>query len=169
LSSHATTPDAPPLDDVLPLDVPLVAPIEAVAEAGVGASPRARAWIEKNRPRILLERVEAACKADGNGSCVEAGRELARRHPGSPESAASQKLVEAEHARILSLLQDAEALLARQMFNQRGREKAEHVCDIPGGARISSASDGTPRPSGARRPWGRRGRRSSARSAIPPS
>jgi hypothetical protein len=89
---------------------------ESVAAAGVAASPKARAWLEKNRPRLLLDRVKAACKVGAKGSCVEAGKELADRCPGSPESVEAQSLVEANYARLYPLLVDAEGLLGRQAY-----------------------------------------------------
>jgi hypothetical protein len=90
-----------------------LAKIEALAEAGVAISPKAKAWVDQNRPQILLGRVKAACHAHGAGSCVEAGRALSRLYPASPESAEAQKLVEAEYARSYALLQRADNLVAQ--------------------------------------------------------
>jgi hypothetical protein len=99
---------APDQDEALPK-------IEALAEAGAAVSAKAREWIAKNRPGLLLARVEAACQSGGAagaaGSCTETARELQRLHEGSPEAAEAQRLAGAEYARIFPLLGEAEQTL----------------------------------------------------------
>jgi hypothetical protein len=111
--------------------------IEAVAAAGVAASPKAREWLSKNRPRILLDRVKAACAPTGQGSCVTAGADVARRAPASPEAAEAQKLVEADYARIYPKLKDAEGLLSKLAYacaeNKRADEAHAKECEIEQG------------------------------------
>jgi hypothetical protein len=105
-----------------------LARFETVAEAGVSAAPQAQEWLTKNRPRILLERVKAACAPASQGSCADGGKELAARHPASPESAEARKLVEADYARIFPLLGQTDRILAlRQMLHDKDLKKA--ACD----------------------------------------
>ena len=108
--------------------------IQAIAAAGVTASPSARAWLAKNQPRLLLDRVKAACQAGGKGSCVEAGKGLADRAPGSPESAEAERLVEADYARVQPLLVGAEGILGRQAYSATKeadeREDAVRQCAV---------------------------------------
>jgi len=90
-----------------------LARIEAVAEAGVAVSIPAKAWLGQHRPQILLGRVKAACKPGGAGSCVEAGRAIARLHPASPEDVEAQQLVAADYARAYPQIVKADSLLAQ--------------------------------------------------------
>jgi len=89
--------------------------VEALADLGVTASARAREWLEKNRPGILLARVKVACTAGAKVSCAEAGKALATLHPGSPASAEAQQLVQTDYARIHPLLKQAEGLLNQRV------------------------------------------------------
>lgn len=91
-----------------------IATMESLADEGFAVSPKVKDWVAKNRPRILLDRIKAACTKDGSGSCAELGREITRLHPESPESAEASKVVEADYARVFPLLQKAEMLIARQ-------------------------------------------------------
>jgi hypothetical protein len=92
-----------------------LAPIEAIADLGVPAAARAREWLEKNRPAVLLGRIRIACKAGASVSCAEAGKALAARHPKSPENAEAQRLVEADYERVHPLLKQAENLLIQRV------------------------------------------------------
>jgi hypothetical protein len=89
--------------------------MEELAVAGAQVSAKAREWLEKNRPALLLEQVKAACKPGGQGSCVEAGEALRSLHPSSPESAEAKGLVEAEYARIYPRIKEAENLLIQRV------------------------------------------------------
>lgn len=108
--------------------------IEAVAAAGVAASPQAREWLSKNRPRILLDRVKAACAPEGQGSCVALAADIARRAPASPEAAEAQKLAEADYVRVFKLLKDAEGLLSKVAYvcdeNRRADVAHEKECQM---------------------------------------
>jgi hypothetical protein len=89
--------------------------MEEIAAAGALVSPKAREWIAKNRPALLLEQVKAACKPGGQGSCAEAGEALSSLHSGSPESAEAKGLVDAEYARIYTRIKEAENLLIQRV------------------------------------------------------
>jgi hypothetical protein len=90
--------------------------MEGIAAASVPVSAKAREWLEKNRPRILLDRVKAACAPQGVGACASLGRDLARLHPTSPENAEATKLVEADYARLFPRLREAENLIGQQVI-----------------------------------------------------
>lgn len=106
--------------------------MEAVADAGVSASVRAREWLAKHRPRLLLARVRAACAPGGKGSCVEAGQELGRRHPGSPEQIEAQGLVDAAYARIFPLLEQAEKLVGQRAMLTDKQDYIEECIEAGG-------------------------------------
>lgn len=93
-----------------------LAAMESIAAASVPVAAKAREWLEKNRPRILLDRVKAACAPQGAGACAERGRELARLHPTSPENAEATRLVEADYARLFPRLREAENLIGQQVI-----------------------------------------------------
>jgi len=89
--------------------------MEEIAASGAQVSPKAREWLAKNRPALLLDQVKAACKPGGQGSCAEAGEALSSLHPGSPESAEAKGLVDAEYARIYPRLKEAENLMIQRV------------------------------------------------------
>jgi hypothetical protein len=89
--------------------------METVAAASAPVAAKAREWLEKNRPRILLDRVKVACAPQGTGACASLGRELARLHPTSPENAEATRLVEADYARLFLRLREAENLIGQQV------------------------------------------------------
>lgn len=97
--------------------------MESLAGGSFAVSPKAREWLEKNRPGLLLGAIKAACSPQGTGACAERGRELARLHPTSPENAEASKLVEADYARLFPRLQEAENLIGQQvMIYERDRK-----------------------------------------------
>jgi hypothetical protein len=97
--------------------------IESVAATSVPVAAKAREWLEKNRPRILLDRIKTDCAPQGTGACAERGRELARLHPTSPENAEATRLVEADYARLFPKLREAENLIGQQVILfERGRK-----------------------------------------------
>jgi hypothetical protein len=92
-----------------------LARIEPLAELGVPSAARAREWLEKNRPAILLERIKTACKAGAKASCAEAGKALGALHPKAVENAEGQRLVRADYERVFPLLKEAENLLIQRV------------------------------------------------------
>jgi hypothetical protein len=89
--------------------------MEALASQGVPLSEKARAWLAKNRPGLLLARVKGACKAGSGVSCAEAGRALAAGSPGSAEDAEARALVQADYQRVHPLLKQAEGLIVQRV------------------------------------------------------
>jgi hypothetical protein len=106
--------------------------IEALTDLGEPVSAKARTWLEKNRPGVLLARVEAACQPGGAGSCAEAGKALATQHPASPENAEAQALVQAEYRRVFPLLRQAEHLLI-QAVELHDKDELVETCMKHGG------------------------------------
>jgi hypothetical protein len=89
--------------------------IEALVDLGVPVSAKARDWLTKNRPAILLGRAKSACQAGAHASCADAGKALAALHAESPENAEAQRLVQADYARVYPLLKQAENLLIQRV------------------------------------------------------
>jgi hypothetical protein len=106
--------------------------MEKLTGLGVPVAAKARAWLEKNRPAILLARVKGACKAGASASCAEAGRALAALHPGSPESAEAQRLVQADYERVHPLLKQAENLLV-QRVELYDKDQLVEICTAKSG------------------------------------
>jgi hypothetical protein len=104
-----------------------LAAMETIAAASVPVAAKAREWLEKNRPRILLDRIKAACAPQGTGGCAERGRDLARLHPTSPENAEASKLVEADYARLFPKLREAQNLIGQQVVLYE-RERKIYWC-----------------------------------------
>lgn len=91
------------------------AKVEELAEGHTAVAPRAREWLTKNGPAVLLAEVKNACKPDGAGSCMELGAALAKRYPSSPEATEAGKLVEDEYKRLQPTLRLTENLLIQRL------------------------------------------------------
>jgi hypothetical protein len=89
--------------------------IEGLAAGHTKTAPKAREWLAKNGPAMLLEEIKAACKQGGTGSCVELGEKMAELFPQSPEAAEAQKLVDEDYERIRKRLGEAEGLLVQRV------------------------------------------------------
>jgi hypothetical protein len=89
--------------------------MEDLAKAHTAGALKAREWLAKNGPALLLEDIKAACNEGGKGSCVELGEKMAEVYPTSPEAAEAQKLVDAEYERIRKKLREVEALLVQRL------------------------------------------------------
>ncbi len=112
--------------------------MEALVDLGVPASAKAREWLEKKRPALLLAKVKAACAAGAHASCVEAGKALATLHPASPETAEAQRLVQAEYPRIYPLLKQAEGLI-NQRVELYDKDQLVEICTEKSGATNTDA------------------------------
>jgi len=105
--------------------------MEEISGKHVKVAVKAREWLAKNAPGILLEEIKAACKKGGAGSCVELGDKMADVWPQSPEAAEAQKLVDAEYERIRKPLKDAEALLVQRLEVYQRKAKLD-ACNEEG-------------------------------------
>jgi hypothetical protein len=101
--------------------------MEELAEQHTAVAPKAREWLAKNSPALLLVELKAACQPDGKGSCLELGKRMASGYGQSPEAAEAAKLVEAEYTRAQPLLKQAENLLI-QRLEIYNKEKKFNLC-----------------------------------------
>lgn len=130
--------------------------MEALAELQVSVAPKAREWLAKNRPALLLAEAKAACKADGQGSCYEVGKRLATIPAESPERAQAQALVDADYERVYPILKKADNLLVQrvEVFDKQAKYDvcvqefmpapggvAQHAC--AGNLGVEAREDGT--------------------------
>ena len=115
-----------------------LAKIEALAGRGVPVSVKAREWLSKSRPAVLLARVVAACKPGSRVSCAEAGKVLAALHPTSPENAEAQRLVQADYERVYPLLKQAENLII-QRVELYDKDQLVEICSLKSGAANADA------------------------------
>lgn len=91
------------------------AKMEELARESSPAADKAKEWLAKNGPAMLLAEVKAACKADGTGSCSELGKQMAKAYPTAPEAAETKTLVDAEYSRLYPVLKQAEGLLVQRL------------------------------------------------------
>jgi hypothetical protein len=122
-----------------------LARIEPLAELGVHVAARAREWLEKNRPAILLGRIKAACTPGApapKASCAEAGKALAALHAQTPENAEAQRLVQADYERIFPLLKQAENLLI-QRVELHDKDALVAICTEKGGPDNAATCEST--------------------------
>jgi hypothetical protein len=89
--------------------------MEELANVSSPVADKAKEWLAKNAPALLLAEVKAACKADGTGSCSDLGQKLNKSYPSSPEAAEAQTLMDTEFKRVFSFLQQAEGLLVQRL------------------------------------------------------
>lgn len=91
------------------------AKMEELANASSPVADKAKEWLSKNGPGLLLAEVKEACKADGKGSCSELGTKLVKAYPASAEATEAQTLVDAEYKRLFPVLKQAEGLLVQRL------------------------------------------------------
>jgi hypothetical protein len=91
------------------------AKMEGLAAASSPVAEKAKEWLAKNGPALLLAEIKAACKADGVGSCIDLGKKMAKAYSSAPEAAEAQTLVDAEYKRLYPVLRQAEALLVQRL------------------------------------------------------
>lgn len=89
--------------------------MEELATTSSSVADKAKEWMAKNGPGLLLAEVKAACKVDGAGSCVDLGKKITTTYPSAAEAAESQALVEAEYKRLYPVLKQAEGLLVQRL------------------------------------------------------
>lgn len=99
------------------------AKMDELAAGHSAVAPRAREWLGKNAPSILLAEMKSACRPDGQGSCVELGEKMATMYATSPEAAEAARLVDEEYKRTQPLLKQAERLLIQRLevYNKKAR------------------------------------------------
>ncbi|MEP7126783.1 MAG: hypothetical protein ABJE95_37985 [Byssovorax sp.] len=85
--------------------------MEAVAATKTPAAALAKAWLDKERPAIVLGVVKAACGPEHEGSCSKATTELRAAALTGPESDEATAIADAEERRIYPLRINAETFL----------------------------------------------------------
>jgi len=88
----------------------------AIAKAPSAVASAARSWLEKSGPQALLEGVKAACRADGQGSCFELGRQVLAMYPESPAAQEAAPLIKSERVRQRASLKRAENFLVQRLM-----------------------------------------------------
>lgn len=89
--------------------------MEELAGASSPVADKAKEWLSKNAPALLLAEVTAACKPDGAGSCLELGAKIVKAYPSSAEGREAQALVDTEYKRLYPALKQAEGLLVQRL------------------------------------------------------
>jgi len=109
------------------------AAVEELAAGHSMVAPRAREWLAKNGPAVLLAEVKAACKPDGVGSCVELGKAMVNQYPSSPEAGEAGAIVASEYARLQPALRQAENLLIQRLEVYNKEAKVALCVEARGG------------------------------------
>ncbi len=91
------------------------AKMDELAAASSPVADKAKEWLAKNGPTLLLGEIKAACKADGSGSCSDLGKKISKMYPSAAETADAQSLVDAEYKRLYPVLKQAEGLLVQRL------------------------------------------------------
>ena len=99
--------------------------MEELVTTSSPVADKAKEWLAKNGPGLLLAEVKAACKADGTGSCSELGKKMAKTYPSAAEATEAKTLVDAEYKRLYPVLKQAEALLVQRLEVSNWQAKKE--------------------------------------------
>ncbi len=91
-----------------------LATMEKLAVEATVLAPKAREWLDKNRPAILLAQAKAACAPKGPGSCADLAKRLAETHPESPEAKEAAGLAAESYKRLYPKIKDVENLLIQR-------------------------------------------------------
>lgn len=105
--------------------------IEKLASEPTSVAPKAKEWLDKNRPALLLAAAKAACVEKGVGSCFETAQKLGKYYPGSPEAKEAEGLQTANYKRLYPRLKDVENLLI-QRLGVHDRDTKEELCQKTG-------------------------------------
>lgn len=85
--------------------------MEAIAATKTPAAALAKAWLDKERPAIVLGIVKAACGPDHQGSCSEVTTALRAAALTGPESEEANAVADAEERRVYPVRVNAETFL----------------------------------------------------------
>ena len=89
--------------------------MEKLAKEPTALAPKAKEWLDKNRPAMLLGQAKAACAPGGAGSCAELAKRLAAAHPESPEAKEAASLAAESYKRLYPRIKDVENLLIQRV------------------------------------------------------
>lgn len=113
--------------------------IEAVAATTTPAGALAKAWLDKERPPMVVKAVKAACGPDHQGSCTRATAELRKAALTGPESEEATALAEEEERRVYPLRLNAEAFL-QNFAAAAKRDSLFEACKLPGDVQGAGAN-----------------------------
>jgi hypothetical protein len=85
--------------------------MDAIAATNTPVAAQAKAWIEKERPGLIIAAVKAACGPAREGSCSKVAAELKSAAITGAEADAAVLLAEEEERRVYPLRMNAEGLL----------------------------------------------------------
>lgn len=105
--------------------------MEGVATTPSALAPKAREWLDKNRPALLLTQVKAACVPGAATSCVESGRRLAELYPEGPEAKEAATLMADNYKRLFPKIKEVETLLI-QRVSVFDKDKKFELCKETG-------------------------------------
>jgi hypothetical protein len=106
----------------------IAAAMTGIAATTTPAAARAKAWLDKERPGIVIAAVKAACGPAREGSCSKAAAELKAAAPAGPEADEATALAENEERRIYPDRVKAEALL-RSFATMAARDRVIGFCN----------------------------------------
>jgi hypothetical protein len=104
-------------------DAAVRAKMRELAASSSPIADKAKEWLAKNAPTLLLTEMKTACKADGAISCADLSKTMFTSYPSAPEATEAQTLVDAEYKRLYPLLKQAEGLLVQRLevFNWQAK------------------------------------------------
>lgn len=104
--------------------------LEEVAASHAPAAASARAWLDRERPGLLVAAVKAACGPAHEGSCAKASADLRAAAPAGAEADQAAALADEEERRVYPLRVTAEAFL-RTFAGARTRDELIDFCKMP--------------------------------------
>ena len=111
--------------------------IEDIARTDTPVAEKAREWLQKERPALLLDDARRACTPASPVACPVACQQLIALHDGTPEAAEGRTMLAAWEAidepRVYPLLVDAEKLMA-ECTDIWKRQKTHADCAAKHGA-----------------------------------
>jgi hypothetical protein len=110
------------------------AKMDELAAASSPVADKAKEWLAKNGPTLLLGEIKAACKPGGSGSCSDLGKKISKMYPSAGETADAQILVDAEYKRLYPALKQAEGLLVQRLEVYNWQAKRDLCLKLTDGA-----------------------------------
>lgn len=94
-----------------PVTPEAVTRVEELAKGTGPGAARARAWLSRETPRVVVEAARRACRPDGEGSCHALAAKVALLPEGSAERRDAEALVQAERRRTALARCEVERIL----------------------------------------------------------
>jgi tetratricopeptide (TPR) repeat protein len=104
--------------------------MEAIAASKAPVAAQAKAWLDKERPPLLIEAVKAACGPAHEGSCSQAVADMKAAALTGPEAEEAVALAEDEERRIYPHRTKAEGII-QTLGLIANRDAALETCDNP--------------------------------------